>query len=65
MKVLVEGIEQGAIEIELGLLSRLGESIRVFYGPDAEVEGVVEGVHHVINQHDGGHKIILKIKPTF
>lgn len=65
MKVLVEGIEQGAIEIELGLLPRLGESIRVFYGPDAEVDGVVEGVHHVINQHDGGHKIILKIKPTF
>lgn len=65
MKVLVEGIEQGAIEIELELLPRLGESIRVFYGPDAEVEGVVEGVHHVINQHDGGHKIILKIKPTF
>lgn len=30
MKVLVEGIEQGAIEIELGLLPRLGESIRVF-----------------------------------
>ena len=31
MKVLVEGIEQGAIEIELGLLPRLGESIRFLW----------------------------------
>ena len=65
MKVLVEGIEQGSIEIELGLLPRLGESVRIFYGPDAEVEGEIENVHHVINQHDGGHKVILKIRPTF
>lgn len=65
MKVLVEGIEQGSIEIELGLLPRLGESVRIFYGPDAEIEGLVEGVHHVIDQHDGGHHVIIKIKPTF
>ena len=42
-----------------------GETIRIFYGPDAEVEGEIENVYHVINQHDGGHKVILKIRPTF
>ncbi|MCH7316043.1 hypothetical protein [Acinetobacter sp. ANC 3882] len=65
MLVNVEGLEQGAIEIELSILPRKGETIRIFYGPDAEVEGLIENVHHVINQHDGGHKVILKIKPTF
>jgi len=61
----VEGLEQGAIEVELSIVPRKGETIRIFYGPDAEVEGEIENVHHVINQHDGGHKVILKIRPTF
>ena len=39
MLVSVEGLEQGTIETELSILPRKGETIRVFYGPDAEVEG--------------------------
>ncbi|MCH7396073.1 hypothetical protein MMP66_17645 [Acinetobacter dispersus] len=65
MLVSVEGLEQGTIEVELSTVPRKGETIRIFYGPDAEVEGEIENVHHVINQHDGGHKVILKIRPTF
>ncbi|MCH7392228.1 hypothetical protein [Acinetobacter dispersus] len=65
MLVSVEGLEQGAIEVELSIVPRKGETIRIFYGPDAEVDGEIENVHHVINQHDGGHKVILKIRPTF
>ncbi len=65
MRVSVEGLEQGAIETELSILPRKGETIRIFYGPDAEVEGEIENIHHIFNQHDGGHKIIIKIRPTF
>jgi hypothetical protein len=32
MLVSVEGLEQGAIETELSILPRKGETIRVFYG---------------------------------
>ena len=21
--------------------------------------------HHIVNQHDGGHKVIIRIRPTF
>lgn len=65
MKVSIEGLEQGAIETELNILPRQGETIRIFYGPDAEVEGEIENIHHIVNQHDGGHKVIIKIRPTF
>jgi len=65
MLVSVEGLEQGAIEVELSIVPRKGETIRIFYGPDAEVDGEIENVHHVINQHDGVHKVIIKIRPTF
>lgn len=65
MRVSVEGLEQGAIETELSILPRKGETIRIFYGPDAEVEGEIENIHHIVNQYDGGHKIIIKIRPTF
>ena len=50
MLVSVEGLEQGTIETELSILPRKGETIRVFYGPDAEVEGEIENVHHIVNQ---------------
>jgi len=65
MLVGVEGLEQGAIEVELSIVPRKGETIRIFYGADAEVEGVIDNVHHIVNQHDGGHKVIIKIRPTF
>ena len=65
MLVSVEGLQQGAFETELTILPRKGETIRIFYGPDAEVEGEIENVHHIVNQHDGRHKVIIKIKPTF
>ncbi|WP_256414458.1 hypothetical protein [Acinetobacter sp. 5862] len=65
MLVSVDELQQGAFEAELTILPKKGETIRIFYGPDAEVEGEIENVHHVINQHDGGHKVILKIRPTF
>lgn len=65
MLVSVDELQQGAFEAELTILPRKGETIRIFYGPDAEVEVEIENVHHVINQHDGGHKVILKIRPTF
>ena len=65
MLVSVEGLEQGTIETELSILPRKGETIRIFYGPDAEVEGEIENVHHIVNQPDGGHKVIIKIRPTF
>ena len=65
MLVSVDELQQGAFEAELTILPKKDETIRIFYGPDAEVEGEIENVHHVINQHDGGHKVILKIRPTF
>ena len=65
MLVSVEGLQQGAFETELTILPRKGETIRIFYGPDAEVEGEIENVHHIVNPHDRGHKVIIKIKPTF
>lgn len=63
MLVSVEGLQQGAFETELSIVPRKGETIRIFYGPDAE--GEIENVHHIVNQHDGGHKLIIRIRPTF
>ncbi|ENX17386.1 hypothetical protein F889_03356 [Acinetobacter colistiniresistens] len=65
MLVSVEGLQQGAFETELSIVPRKGETIRIFYGPDAEVEGEIANVHHIVNQHDGGHKVIITIRPTF
>jgi hypothetical protein len=39
MLVSVEGLQQGAFETEMSMLPRKGETIRIFYGLDAEVEG--------------------------
>ncbi|ENW08291.1 hypothetical protein [Acinetobacter beijerinckii] len=65
MLVSVKGLQQGAFETEMSMLPRKGETIRIFYGLDAEVEGEIENVHHIINQHDGGHKVVIKIRPTY
>lgn len=64
MRVEIEGVHQGAIEVELQLLPRIGETIRVMYGADAEVTGEVTGLQHYINQHANEHKVILTIRPV-
>lgn len=64
MRVEIEGVHQGAIEVELQLLPRIGETIKVMYGADAEVTGEVTGLQHYINQHANEHKVILTIRPV-
>ncbi|MBI0393370.1 hypothetical protein [Acinetobacter bereziniae] len=65
MRVEIAGLQQGAIEVELQLLPRIGETLKVMYGADAEVKGEVTAVEHYINQHANEHKVILKISPLF
>lgn len=64
MRVEIEGVPQGTIEVELQLLPRIGETIKVLYGTDAEVKGQVTGLEHYINQHANEHKVILTIRPV-
>ena len=64
MRVEIEGVPQGSIEVELQLLPRIGETIKVMYGTDAEVKGEVIGLQHYINQHADEHKVILTIRPV-
>lgn len=64
MRVEIEGVSQGFIEVELQLLPRIGETIKVMYGADAEVKGEVIGLQHYINQHADEHKVILTIRPV-
>ena len=64
MRVEIEGVSQGSIEVELQLLPRIGETIKVMYGADAEVKGEVIGLQHYINQHADEHKVILTIRPV-
>ena len=64
MRVEIEGVPQGTIEVELQLLPRIGETIKVLYGADAEVKGQVTGLEHYINQHANEHKVILTIRPV-
>lgn len=65
MRVEIEGIPQGSIEVELSIIPRIGETIKVMYGADAEVKGEVTEVEHYINQHANDQKIILIIRPIF
>ena len=65
MRVEIEGLQQGAIEVELQLLPRVGEVLKVMYGADAEVKGEVTAVEHYINQRANEHKVILSIRPVF
>ena len=64
MRVEIEGVPQGSIEVELQLLPRIGETIKVMYGTDAEVKGEIIGLQHYINQHADEHKVILTIRPV-
>lgn len=63
MRVEIQGVPQSGIEVELQLLPRIGEMIKVMYGADAEVKGQVIGLEHYINQHGDEHKVILMIRP--
>jgi hypothetical protein len=65
MRVTIEGIQQGSIEVELTVIPRVGEFLRVMYGPDAELKCEVTEVKHYINQHNNEQKIILTVTPTF
>lgn len=64
MLVEIIGLSQGTIEVELQVIPRVGEHLKVLYGPDAEVEGTVTVVEHYINQHDQQQKVILTIRPV-
>nr|WP_174506691.1 hypothetical protein [Acinetobacter sp. Marseille-Q1620] len=63
MLVEIKGLEQGTIEVKLDIIPREGEHLKIMYGADAEVEGVVASVNHYINQHADEHKIFITIKP--
>ena len=63
MRVDIHGVQQGTIEVELMLLPRIGETIKVMYGADAEVKGEVIGLEHYIHQHANDHSVILTIRP--
>ena len=63
MLVEIHGVRQGAIEVKLQVIPRVGEYVKVLYGPDAEVNGTVVEIEHYINQHDDEQKVILTINP--
>ena len=59
----ITGMGQGSITVELQMIPRKGESVKIMYGPDAELEGEVVSVNHYINQHANKHKVQIKIRP--
>ena len=59
----ITGMGQGSITVELQMIPRKGESVKIMYGPDAELEGEVVSVIHYINQHANQHKVLIKIRP--
>ncbi|OTG84670.1 hypothetical protein [Acinetobacter sp. ANC 4648] len=63
MQVHIDGLEQGTIEVNLEILPREGEYLRIMYGADAEVHGEVASINHYINQHANEHKIFITLKP--
>ena len=65
MLVEINGLSQGSIEVNLQIIPRVGETVKVLYGPDAEIIGSVVSVNHYINQHDGEQKISLNIKEIY
>ena len=44
----ITGMGQGSITVELQMIPRKGESVKIMYGPDAELEGEVVSVNHYI-----------------
>lgn len=59
----ITGMGQGSITVELQMIPRKGESVKIMYGPDAELEGEVVSVNHYINQNANQHKVQIKIRP--
>ena len=64
-KMLAEivGMGQGSITVELEMIPRIGEAVKIMYGADAELEGEVVSVSHYINQHVDQHRVRLEIRP--
>ena len=60
----ITGIEQGSISVNLEMIPRSGESVKILYGPDAQLEGQVIAVNHYINQHADEHKVMIQIRPS-
>ncbi|MDM1756974.1 MULTISPECIES: hypothetical protein [Acinetobacter] len=63
MLVAIQGLDQGTIDVNLDVLPREGEYLKIVYGADAEVEGEVASINHYINQHADEHKITIVLKP--
>lgn len=63
MLVEIDGLQQGSIEVELNIIPRQGEILKVLYGADAEIKGEVKSIEHYINQHANEHKVTLRIRP--
>ena len=59
----INGMGQGSITVELQMIPRKGEAVKIMYGPDAQLEGEVISVSHYINQHANEHKVRIEIRP--
>lgn len=59
----IVGMNQARITVKLEMIPRIGESVKIMYGPDAQLEGEVVAVQHYINQHADGHKVRIEIRP--
>lgn len=59
----IVGMNQARITVKLEMIPRIGESVKIMYGPDAQLEGEVVEVQHYINQHADEHKVRIEIRP--
>lgn len=59
----IRGMGQGSITVELQMIPRKGESVKIMYGADAQLEGEVVSVNHYINQHRDEYRVQLEIRP--
>ena len=59
----IVGMNQARITVKLEMIPRIGESVKIMYGPDAQLEGEVVAVQHYINQHAVEHKVRIEIRP--
>jgi len=59
----IKGMGQGSITIELQMIPRKGESVKIMYGADAQLEGEVVSINHYINQHANDHRVQIEIRP--
>lgn len=59
----IVGVNQARITVKLEMIPRIGESVKIMYGPDAQLEGEVVAVQHYINQHADKHQVRIEIRP--